>query len=153
MSELGCMVPWMSSLKHHCTGLIQRLPRHESLVNYLRSIIIESYRDHGIHSTLCLPPCTIRSVHSTFLKSYPKPNYPGNQIYLNFQPEIVVQKVVPAYGIGALLVEVGSCLGLWLGLSVMGVYEVLVTAAWHLLQLFSRMCKAKTSSNIQAITY
>ena len=39
------------------------------------------------------------------------------------------------------------------GVSVVGVYEVLVTAAWHLLQLFSRMCKTKTSSNIQAITY
>ena len=31
-----------------------------------------------------------------------------------------------AYDVGSLLVEVGSSLGLWLGLSVVGVFDVLV---------------------------
>ena len=64
---------------------------------------------------------------------------------------IIVRKIVPAYDIAALLVEVGSCLGLWLGLSVMGVYEVLVSASWHLLKMLERICKS-TPSNSQATT-
>lgn len=34
--------------------------------------------------------------------------------------------MVLAYGFGSLLVEIGSCLGLWLGLSIVGVFDVLV---------------------------
>ena len=148
MSELGCMIPWMSP-NHHCSGLIKHLSQHESLVSYLWSIIYAIYADKGITSAVCLPPCTIHSVHSTFLKSYAKPDQLKNRIYLNFQPEIIVKKVVPAYDIGALLVEVGSCLGLWLGLSVTGVYELLVNASWILLGILRRICETKPS-NFQA---
>ena len=149
MSELGCMIPWMSSNKQ-CSGLVKRLPKHESLVRYLISTIYAIYSDKGIVSAICLPPCTIRSVHSTFLTSFSVPNMRRNQIHLNFQPAINVRKVVLAYDLGALLVEVGSCLGLWLGLSVIGVYETIVYALWHLLKMFKRICKSNLSRNIKA---
>ena len=37
-----------------------------------------------------------------------------------------VEKIVAAYGVEELLVEVGSCLGLWLGLSVVGIFDEIV---------------------------
>ena len=37
--------------------------------------------------------------------------------------------MVLAYDLIALLVETGSCLGLWLGLSVVGVFDILVIVA------------------------
>ena len=37
-----------------------------------------------------------------------------------------VEHIVDAYGPTALLVEVGSALGLWLGLSVVGIFDIVV---------------------------
>ena len=36
-----------------------------------------------------------------------------------------------AYDAAALLVEIGSCLGLWLGLSVVGVYDQIAVAVFR----------------------
>ena len=37
-----------------------------------------------------------------------------------------MESVALAYDLTSLLVEVGSCLGLWLGISVVGVFDLLV---------------------------
>ena len=36
-----------------------------------------------------------------------------------------------AYDSTALLVEIGSCLGLWLGLSIVGVYDLIARVAFQ----------------------
>ena len=44
---------------------------------------------------------------------------------------IKVESVVLAYGFDDLLVEIGSSLGLWLGLSVVGIFDVFIPSyAW-----------------------
>ena len=50
-----------------------------------------------------------------------------------------VESVVLAYGFDDLLVEIGSSLGLWLGLSVVGMFDVFVPSfAW-----LKKACKAR----------
>ena len=44
---------------------------------------------------------------------------------LQFEEEVDVEEIVLAYDFKNLLVEIGSCLGLWLGLSVVGIYDLM----------------------------
>ena len=46
-----------------------------------------------------------------------------NIIELYFLGQIEIERIMLAYDSGDLLVEIGSCLGLWLGLSVVGMYD------------------------------
>ena len=50
-----------------------------------------------------------------------------NKINLFFEDTVHVERIIPAYGITSLLVELGSCLGLWLGLLVVGIFDVIHT--------------------------
>ena len=47
-------------------------------------------------------------------------------IILNFKKTVKVTKYQKAYGLFDLVVEVGSSLGLWIGLSALGVFDLLL---------------------------
>ena len=47
-------------------------------------------------------------------------------ILLNFKKTVKVTKYQKAYGLFDLVVEVGSSLGLWIGLSALGVFDLLL---------------------------
>ena len=49
-----------------------------------------------------------------------------DRIELHFDETIKIENIVEAYDFGSLLVEVGSSLGLWLGLSVVGLFDVIL---------------------------
>ena len=70
-------------------------------------------------------PCKILSVKSTFLQTEELPEGDANYFILFFSNDVQVRRIVLAYGLDDLLVEVGSCLGLWLGLSVVGIYDII----------------------------
>ena len=50
--------------------------------------------------------------------------YTFNIIAVAYQ--VKVERIVLAYGFTDLLVEIGSCLGLWLGLSVVGIFDLVL---------------------------
>ena len=50
----------------------------------------------------------------------------GVRIFINEQVD--TRTVTLAYDLGSLLVEIGSSLGLWLGLSLVGLFDVLVSS-------------------------
>ena len=84
------------------------------------------------HSTICLKPCFEIKVKSKFRKARGK-SYTsrGMKVLLNFKKTVKVTRYIKAYGLFDLVVEVGSCLGLWIGLSALGVFDlVLDTALW-----------------------
>ena len=72
----------------------------------------------------CLPPCTILEA---IPKQEHKHSYKVPYVYIFFNDKVKVQTTVLAYGIDSLLVEVGSSLGLWLGLSVCGIFDLLTS--------------------------
>ena len=43
---------------------------------------------------------------------------------MSYQTRVRRSTIQPAYGLADLLVEVGSCLGLWLGVSIIGLYDL-----------------------------
>ena len=119
------MVPWISKIEM-CFGLILKLPKHDYLLEKLFSIILSSWTGQAHQSDTCVPPCKRMSANSKYLSTRAT-SMSKDRIYLNFDENIKVKRIVPAYGFVSLLVEIGSALGLWLGLSVIGVFDVLVT--------------------------
>ena len=122
---LGCLVPW---IRHQgsCKGPLNRLPEHEGLVRWLRGIAINAFGGKQYKSKKCLFPCSSFFVKSKFLLTGSSKTHRNNVFSLYFSDIIYVRRIVPAYSLGDLLVEAGSCLGLWLGLSVVGVFDIIV---------------------------
>ena len=87
-----------------------------------------SYGGVKYQSEHCLPPCTMLTAYTELQQSSSAAsgvNY--SALYLFFDEIIHVKTTVVAYGPTSLLVEIGSCLGLWLGLSVVGVFDMTIT--------------------------
>ena len=60
---------------------------------------------------------------------------------LNFKENIELEKIVLAYDATSLLVEVGSCLGLWLGLSVVGMFDICALLFRKIMNIFRKIIK------------
>ena len=133
---LGCMVPWMTR-KDHCSDRFQQLPKHEALIDWLYNVGLSSWGGIQYHADFCPFPCTLLSAHSTFQQSIE--NIQVNSLCLHFKDHIEVEEIVLAYDSTSLLVEIGSCLGLWLGLSVVGVYDITVLAVYRIKNLFETL--------------
>ena len=106
---------------------IQRLPEHESMVGWLEHLALFSYGGVKYQSEHCLPPCTMLTANTELQQSSKAPNGVNHSaLYLFFDEIIHVQTTVVAYGPESLLVEIGSCLGLWLGLSVIRFFDMTI---------------------------
>ena len=133
------MVPWISS-DEHCTGILLRLPKIEKIVQWLKSLLRYSWGGIQYKSRTCPFPCTAMFSHAT-LKHAELSDFQTNYVHLYFDDSIEEEKIIPAYDLAALLVEIGSSLGLWLGLSVVGVFDILVFVTLRIKQLFKQIFK------------
>ena len=129
--HLGCLVPWLSAPNHtdQCKG---RIPITEDNYNNLTDIIKEldqrvfSYKEELLEDhKVCLKPCTEIVVNSEMRsKVWPVMSTIG----LKFKRIVKVTRYMMAYGIFDLVVEIGSSLGLWIGLSALGIFDLLLEA-------------------------
>ena len=139
----GCIAPWIST-KNQCVGLTPRLPEQEPVLQWVREVYKSSWGGFHYKSETCLLPCTLLSARSKFQHLTKVSHQSFNEISLHFDDQIKVKKIILAYDFVALLVEIGSSLGLWLGLSVVGVYDVLVQA---IVQVKNKIiCKPKNTA-------
>ena len=120
---LGCMVPWVSQ-RDQCFTILERLPKHESLLKELQSIILAAWGGYEYESENCPRPCTLISVEAKYLQS--GTGGANNYISIDFAPFVQLEYIVLQYDFTQLVVEIGSSLGLWLGLSVVGLFDILV---------------------------
>ena len=125
---LGCMIPWMSELER-CTGNVTRLPDYQQIEQWLSAVIQEAWRGVQYKSTRCPLPCNLITGKASYLLSGATTH---NSFGLYLEDEVKVERIVLAYGFTDLLVEIGSCLGLWLGLSVVGIFDIAVTFVAYL---------------------
>ena len=130
---LGCMAPLISR-QEHCVGTIQRLPEHENIIQKLYNLSEQSWGGKQYKPMTCLKPCSFLSAHATYQLSGTGTD---NSFFdLHFEEDITIDNIVLAYDSTALLVEIGSCLGLWLGLSVVGIYDELILAVSGVIKIF-----------------
>ena len=129
---LGCMVPWLASPGNPniCKG---RVPKSqiskESQILY-RNGHNELFTSKGFkisdYSHACLKPCIQLQVNSKLKSTEYEVMESG--ISLHFTKTVKVTRYVESYGLFDLVVEVGSSLGLWIGLSALGIFDLLLEA-------------------------
>ena len=120
---LGCMVPWMSA-QDQCKGVLKRLPIHDHILQWIRLLYRHIYSGDYLNFPSCPLPCNLVSAHAEFLEEDEDESIGDHAILINFKETVKVETVILAYGFESLLVEIGSSLGLWLGLSVVGLFDI-----------------------------
>ena len=133
MPLLGCMVPWLAGPEHPniCKGRV--LLAMEHLPHY-RQAIDDIYRTRAFRimeeSKACPQPCSQLQARAA-LKSVRYGTLEvaiasAMEISLHIKKTVKVTRYMKAYGIFDLVVEVGSSLGLWIGLSALGLLQLLI---------------------------
>ena len=143
MPVLGCMVPWLSE-SNQCTGAIEKEEKHLDLIAWLKDINQDSWGGVQCNPSSCLPSCSVLSAEATFENSGSGIDADSISVYI--EETVQIEKLVLAYDSTALLVEIGSSLGLWLGLSAVGLFDMLVYAhvkLWQLIQGMQRPLSTK----------
>ena len=135
LPTLGCMVPFISR-KDHCTEPIHRLPKHDKLTKALYKISADSFGGIQYKAESCPLPCTLLSAHSTFIEAVVSLRLQDSELLIVFEDNIKMEQIILAYDFEALLVGIGSCLGLWLGLSIVGMYDIIVLTLCRIRDLF-----------------
>ena len=127
---LGCMIPWLAgpSEKAVCTGTLQASQEQkEKIFRIVRKILLAREFQRVERLKGCPRPCT--EIKMTSKQTRIKAGFPGMQeVALSFQYEVRVTKYRMAYGVFDLVVEIGSSLGLWIGLSALGILDLLIQA-------------------------
>ena len=127
---LGCPVPWLSAPQNQniCKGKIHTSIKNKRILEHNFVLLDKQIKISKLGNMFaaCLRPCRELKLYSKLL-SQEKMNMIG-QVYLTFDKTVTVIRYVEAYGLFELVVEVGSSLGLWIGLSSLGVFDLLLQA-------------------------
>ena len=135
---LGCMVPWISN-RDLCKQPLSRGPKNEALDVWLDKIVLNAFGGiHYVHPSCPLPCSVLKSRASFRLLGSGLVAQKGDQLELHFEANMDVEWIKIAYGPVELLVETGSCLGLWLGLSIVGVFDMAALAVQLTVKLFKQ---------------
>ena len=136
---LGCQVPWLAqgpNQLNRCNDEV--LLTEDKMKNYTKMVKnLRTKVDVNIQNNIpaCPRPCKEVSASHTLKKS----TKGKSEITLVFKSTVKVRKYVPAYTVFDLVVEVGSSLGLWIGLSALGVFDLLLEAYAHCLEKIKKL--------------
>ena len=138
---LGCQVPWLAAPDNPniCKGRIQLTEDNQTLVYRMISSVLSNIKEMRMadSSKTCLKPCQE-------LRANVKFNYKISGTYetkttMSFQKTVKVTRYLKAYRVSDLVVEAGSALGLWIGLSALGVFDLLLQAGEFVLKKFMKV--------------
>ncbi len=135
LDHLDCLPPWFQILDNDMTCNKNIVPKPET-ASYLYNMSYHLLANLPIDvaANKCLPSCT--EIQINIEKIFHRSNIKDAAIM-----EIIIDKKVPvytfifSYGIFDLVVEVGSALGLWLGLSAIGIFDELAQIARLMLRI------------------
>ena len=123
---LGCSVPWLSAPgdPESC-----REPIHLQGQKWVQPVdrVIDEIRMSTImsHSKTCLKPCLELRATSEIMSTEPLEEWNGRgKIVLNLKKKVKVTRHEKAFGLFELVVDAGSSLGLWIGLSALGIFDL-----------------------------
>ena len=88
---------------------------------FSEQIVNSLFTSSGCKIPECPQPCTEIKVHSEL--TYLLQAWPISGIQINLDPKVKIVTHRVVYGMFELIVDVGSSLGLWIGLSFLGIYD------------------------------
>ena len=133
----GCQVPWLvpeEKLQKTCKGKVNFTEANYQVFKAMIKKIILSTKS-GVAAVYpnCLIPCNTVNINVKLAK---EESAETTELVLTFKETVKVIKYVQAYGMFDLVVEVGSCLGLWIGLSALGLLDLLLDAFGSLMKMY-----------------
>ena len=132
ISSIGCVPPWLSD-QNQCNGIY--LQNFTDLVsNYGTNYVWAALSLLNLHEERKCKKlfCTFTSIE-TRLRDIEEdgPIRLRTRVHLSFQTEVSVTEKIPDYNFFKLVIDIGSSLGLWLGLSILGLWDLwLETIMW-----------------------
>ena len=136
-TEIGCNIPWMSAT-NSCVGIIDKFysPTTLKMLNKFRVELLINLDPVG---DFCKVPCLSTKINVRKL-SYDKSILgDSSQIQIRFHPTVKVTESVSEYDEWALTVEIGSALGLWLGLSALQIFDLIIGMIKRTVEACSKM--------------
>ena len=127
LSLYGCLPPWFPNSGKMGCGKNQEIEvPEEDYFEFIRKDYVNFYYELDLKIIKqCLPPCT--SMGLEFIDTSQISNIEDYSTgRFNIENEIPVYSKVVAYDMFSLVVDLGSALGLWLGLSALSVLDTLV---------------------------
>ena len=122
MPLLGCMPPWMSK-NSQCKGYVNKsldYSKNSTIKALLYNTLIGL--DYSVPG--CKTPCHQMKITSRLLKEIPYAGPP--KLLFNFDQMVKKHYSIRTYDAFDFIVEVGSALGLWLGLSVASIFDLIL---------------------------
>ena len=148
---IDCIPPWVSE-KDQCTGVINATEEvtdkywyNTEVYNTFKSI--SKMVDYPALES-CTKPCNVKR-SNVLLNSnkFTEKTLLSSTLRLKFDILVVHRTKILAYGFSDFLIDLGSSLGLWFGLSVFGITDLGI-AALHLLKRMRVITRRKKKMNV-----
>ena len=130
---MNCIPPWLSS-ENQCSTNVTIKYKCNHTWSEIRTMIEEKFITPKLESELteaekkCKKPC-MKMTNKISLRAENDLEYPKYaELILKFRKEVIVKKQVVVYTWFNFIVDVGSSLGLWLGLSALGITDMTIEA-------------------------
>ncbi len=125
-NKVECVPPWLS-YNNQCN-----LTYSENFYGEFKNIFKENYLEMAeiLSNNKFEEACRTSCKKKTFIvnEKGTKKNHFLSEVVLTFNPKVLVTERVPNYDMFKYIIDVGSSLGLWLGLSVLGLHDLVVLA-------------------------
>ena len=114
----GCLPIWFPTDSNKCnnSSRTHNETAYDYLFDYLKNLEMK---------TKCKPSCYQMKINFMLVKEFT--NFPKYSVLeIKFDRDVQVYKRVYSYDVFSLVVELGSALGLWVGLSALGLLDIII---------------------------
>ena len=127
MKYYGCLPPWFpSSTKYTCEDYLEvKIDKHTLPINISEDFKLMYYGRQMEMLNKCLPPCLIMKIKMK-RTAYRSDRIDNAFFHYVFDNDVIVYTDAYAYEEFDLVVDLGSALGLWLGLSALSICDYII---------------------------
>ncbi len=132
-AQIGCLPPWMTDF-NQCNSTYPNDVLDDE-PNYWQNIIPYSHLRNSIQEQRCKKACrktnnfvsvSDKRIDETFFGRNENSEGPSGRAIIHFDEQVEVTEKTFNYSYYNFIIDVGSSMGLWFGLSVFGIFDLLI---------------------------